>query len=356
MAFIKAILFWVCLLFMALNLGGISMADAKELINNISFSADGKKILFDRNTGTGSRIHVLDLETNDMGVYESPFEEEWAMASYSNDGRRIVFSVTSFIGPRKDKRDFAGMRLATMNPDGSDMRIVTKEPAVRIYPSFSHSGEKIIFARAEDVRKEGKTPAAGYDVWELDLNSGVERRLTRFRFFEMSPPFFMPDDESFLFSAEFPTRFPGLSDNDHKAIEERRKGLVTKYGENTIYKMKTGQENLEPLIIFKRHSSRPELSADGARIFFRAQAYKEDGKPDWTQFFLYSPDGKHRRITYLMFPKGGSIRSAAASPDGERLAVVYGDMQSDDHKIALYRVQDTTSRQIVLPKQARGIN
>jgi Tol biopolymer transport system component len=284
------------------------------------------------------------------------------MARYSDDGRHIVFTITPFItvnlffGPKEEKRDLGGIKLATMSPDGSDLRIVTKEPAVRFFPSFSHSGKKIIFARAERVRKEGKTPAADYDVWELDLASEVERRLTFFRFYQMSAPFYLPDDERFIFSALHPTSFPGLSDKDYNAIEAKRKDLESKYGENRIYLMKPGQDTLEPLLVFGKQSYKPLLSTDGKRIFFRAQAYNEDGKPDWLQFFLYSLDGKHRRITYLKFPKGGTIWSAAVSQDGEFLAIVYGDDDRMHRKIVLYRVQDSTSRPILLPGQANVIN
>ena len=48
-------------------------------IRNVSFSPDGKKILFNRrNVDRTSMIHVYDLETGELIAYQSPVGEEWS--------------------------------------------------------------------------------------------------------------------------------------------------------------------------------------------------------------------------------------------------------------------------------------
>ena len=82
-----------------------------------------------------------------------------------------------------DKADPANWQIAIMDPDGKNVKKITNTPGLKIYPSFSHSGRKIIFARADVIRESGHTPAADYDVYEVDVETGRETRLTQFRFF-----------------------------------------------------------------------------------------------------------------------------------------------------------------------------
>jgi len=66
----------------------------QDIIREISFSPDGKKIIFDRrNAGSASMIHVYDLSTGELSAYQSPEGEKWGDARYSFDGKHIVFIV-----------------------------------------------------------------------------------------------------------------------------------------------------------------------------------------------------------------------------------------------------------------------
>jgi Tol biopolymer transport system component len=348
--------------------GKCSASETKDDIKHLSFSHDGKKILFARkNDATPSRIHVYDLETGELSVYQQPDSELWTQARYSNDGKKIVFVII----PKIDKSlDLANMQIAIMDPDGKNVKKITSSPGTRIYPSFSHSGKKIIFARASDLRESGKTPAAGYDVYELDIKTGEEIRLTHFRFFEMSPPYYFPDDKAFVFSAYGPpTRFPGIPDKDYKTIQKKQKEHESKWGRNeNVYVMQKGQQDLSKLQInledYKHrltdYERSPIITANGC-IFFMTQAYKPDGSGDWEQCFEYSKDGKHRRITNI---KAKTIWSVAVSPDEELLGFVYtkkGDtlfqhyFSPDIRRIVIYKVKDGTNREIILPDKPTKI-
>ena len=53
----------------------------QDFISEISFSPDGKKILFSRrNGGRPYMLHVYDLTTAELSAYQSPKEETWMQA------------------------------------------------------------------------------------------------------------------------------------------------------------------------------------------------------------------------------------------------------------------------------------
>ena len=154
--------------------------EKKDFIRSISFSPDGKKLLFSRiKTGELHRIQVYTMETGDLAVYQPPEGERWIQARYSFDGKRIVFIAMPLI---ECKEDLDNAQVAIMDVDGKNVRKITNTPGLKIYPSFSHTGKKIIFARPAVIRKSGRTPAGDYDVYEVDVVTGRETRLTYFKF------------------------------------------------------------------------------------------------------------------------------------------------------------------------------
>lgn len=326
----------------------------KDYISYISFSPDSKKILFDRQKADGPyQINVFDLDTGSLSAYQSPPGENWSMARYSFDGKLIVFSI---IPSGKKYLELEKMQIAVMDPDGKKVKRITNTPGVKIYPSFSHSRKKIIFCKAGKIRKSGKTPAADYDVYEVDIDTGQETRLSWFKFFMMSQPFYFPDDNIFIFSAYgFPYIFPEILDNDYKAIRKKQEELKSSNRKrppvgvsDDIYVVQKGQKDLPAPYAKSIDGVRdPLITADGLHIYFLTQAYKPDGSGDYEQFFEYSKNGKHRRITNI---KATTIWSGAVSPDGKLLAAVYDIAPNHEiRKIVIYYIKSGTSKEISLP-------
>ena len=362
----KILMVIIAMLFCFIACAGFATMDKekKDVIREISFSPDGKKLIFDRsNIGRASMIHVYDLMTGELSAYQSPEGEKWIHARYSFDGKSIVFIAMPLIGQKEDP---ANWQIAVMDPDGKNVRKITNTTGLKIFPSFSHTGRKIIFARADVIRKKGsRTPAADYDVYEVDVKTGRETRLTHFRFFQMSRPFYFPDDKTFVFWGEFPRAYPAIPDSDgNSAIMDKvRKELEAKYQRNSIYVMQANEKELKPYLVmpdyqkkFKMYvagsetSRLPSLSADGSVLVFVSLGYKPDGSADWEQLYQYSADGNHRRITHL---PATSLWNQAVSPNGELLAVVYGEQTINN--IVLYQVKDGTSKEISLPDQPSRI-
>ena len=351
-------------------IGCATMDNGKyDYIINVSFSPDGKKILFNRrNDDRIFMIHVYDLESGELIAYQSPVGEEWSFARYSFDGKHIVFTIIPY---NKHQEDIADTQIAVMDTDGKNVRKITNTTGFKLYPSFSHSGRKIIFARADKIReKGGRTPVADYDVYEVDVETGRETRLTQFKFYQISNPYYFPDDKTFIFWGDTPFSYTGTFTGILPAATEKMcKELKSKYQNNSIYVMQGSEKELKPYLVmsdygkkFKlydksyEYSRLPSLSTDGAVLVFAAQGYKPDGSGDWEQIFQYSSDGNHRRITHL---NAKPIWDVSVSSKGDLIAVIHNDASSQKiNNIVIYRVSDgTIYKEITLPeKPSRVIN
>ncbi|MBN1364373.1 MAG: PD40 domain-containing protein [Syntrophaceae bacterium] len=341
--------------------GGCATMDIKkqDIIREISFSPDGKKIIFDRrNAGNSNRVHVYNLETGELAAYQPPKGEKWFHAQYSFDGKRIVFIVSA-------EDDPLNPQIAIMNLDGKNVRKITNTQGLKFSPSFSHSGKKIIFARPDVIRTSGKTPAADFDVYEVDVETGRETRLTYFKFFSVSAPYYFPDDKTFVFYGDFPRAYPAIpgSDRSIDIMKKVRKELEFKYKNNFIYVMQANEKELKPYLVMPEYvkkykmyvasseSSRsPSLSADGSVLIFISIGYKPDGSAMGEQLYQYSVDGNHRQITHLPM---GLIWSQTVSPNGELVAIVRGGQATN--KIVICKIKDGTTREIILPVEPSRI-
>jgi Tol biopolymer transport system component len=175
--------------------------------------------------------------------------------------------------------------------------------------------------------------------------------LTRFRFFQMSSPFYLPDDKRFIFAAEWPESCPGNPDCDYDSMMKAIKEYKTRYKENNIFLMGPGEETLKPYIEGYLYSGSPMLSADGKVLIFKAREPATGDRPTHFsyQFYVYSPDGKHRCFTKI---STSSVWSSAVSFAGDQLAVVHNiDSEPGKSGIVIYRVGDGSSKEILLPDE-----
>ncbi len=304
----------------------------EDTISQLSFSHDGKKVVFDRCRNEGCQIQVYDLETGELAAYQSPQNERWSMGKYSYDGKSITFSV--FPIKSNDDLDLGNMQIAVMDADGKNFKKVTTGPGAKLYPAFSHNGKKILYACAARIREKGKTPAADYDAWEVNLETGEQTQLTFFKYFYMGNLTYFPDDERYIYYGELPEVFEGVKSYQNetafkqKMIELAKKGM----GIHAVVVMK-GKEMIPKIYNFgdKVVPEKPLLSKDGSVLIFEKSA--SAGK-----FYQYSTDGNHRLVVQV-----GSVDSAAISPDGKYMGRCNGET------ISVLRVSDGTAyRGIVL--------
>lgn len=185
---------------------------------------------------------------------------------------------------------------------------------------------------------------AGFDIYEVDIDSGEESRLTWYKFYSMGPPSYLPGDKQFIFAAEYPSKNPGLSEEDKTANERIKNLFPAKYKGPLMYVMERNQRMLKPYIADYSYSSKPIITVDGKQIFFLASGSpKTDG--DWQRYYKYMPDGKHQSIAHIK----SIVYSAAISPSGDYLVVVCGG--DNGNHIVIYNVADGKSKEIKLPDQ-----
>jgi Tol biopolymer transport system component len=291
-----------------------AMLEEKDTISNLSFSHDGKSVVFDRCQNDGCQIQVYNLEIGELAAYQSPKNERWTMGKYSYDGKRITFSVI----PKKPEGglDLGDMQIAVMDADGKNYKKVTTGPGAKLYPAFSHNGKKILYARAKRIREQGQTPAAQYDAWEVNLETGVQEQLTFCEYYYMSNLTYFPDDERFIYYGEMPSSYKGEEASFVKdsAFKKKMDELIPQgksiYG---LVVMK-GKELFPNPYHFPPKTSphKPLLSKDGSVLIYEKS---ESGK-----FYQYSEDGNHRLVS-----NSGSVSSIAISPDGQYFGSNFDD-------------------------------
>jgi hypothetical protein len=259
------------------------------------------------------------------------------MARYSFDGKHIVLST---IPKGPSGLDLSNMQLLMMDPNGENKRLITNSIGPKIYPSFSHSGDKIIYAKAGNIREHGRTPAADYDIFEVDIKNGYETRLTWFKFFVIFPPYLFPDDNTIISGAVDP---PGMENI-------KCKNLTKEY----VFILVKGQrDSLESLVCTKFGNRNGLISWDGKHIYFKATAQNPDGiHGDGDQYFEYIKYGEYHQITQMS--RSTFIKSAALSYDWRYLALIVIDKSI---KIKICNIETGNSRTLILPdKPTRIIN
>ena len=297
------------------------MLEEKDTISELSFSHDGKKVVFDRCKNEGCQIQVYDLETGELAAYQSPKGERWTMGKYAYDGKKITFSVIPINS--KGILDLGEMQIAIMDADGKNYKKVTTGQGAKLYPTFSHSGKKILYARAAHIRTQGRTPAGQYDAWEVNLENGGQTQLTFFEYFYMGNLSYFPDDERFIYYGEMPNVFPGArygygTDFNKNMVELAKKGM----GIHGLVVMK-GQELIPNPYRFPEQTlpQKSLLSKDGSMLIYEKS---HSGK-----FFLYSEDGNHRLVV-----DAGPSTSVSISPDWKLFAIIAVSKTIDTFTVA----------------------
>jgi Tol biopolymer transport system component len=133
--------------------------DLPHLNNAPSFSRDGRVLVsanYPGDRALRTEVVELDRRTGMARTYASGPSAEW-LASYSRDGRSILFNSTRTGGSDLYEADRA---------TGALLRL-TSDPRYEAHASYMDGGRRIIFHR--------QTEGDNYDVVIRDLKSGVEQ-------------------------------------------------------------------------------------------------------------------------------------------------------------------------------------
>ena len=352
--------YFVWLLFIALLLGGlwgcenadVTKGKAEDYKRNHpsasqvnaslqDISPDNKILSFDYGAPYWSNIATYHVATGTVHVFKDIKTKMNVFPSFSHDGTKIVF-----LGAKE--RDYA-RNIYIMNADGSGLRQITTFPETEREdfikaPSFSPDGKRIIFSRSHRKRERAfplqGSMHADWDVYEVDIATGMERRLTNYNFYEISWPYYMADGKRFIFSGEGPHNPVGKGPKDFKEYEE-------KYQKNFVFIMDGSKNDLKPAFVNGRYSYRPSVSSNDAILFVSKTNEMDDHATakDTYDLFIYKR-GKIERLTKLH----SYIGYGRLSRDGS--AIIFSkrsDKTSDEYSEGMMKSDGTELKEIKIP-------
>lgn len=278
----------------------------KEQFAVMGFSPDSKKLYLEFvDTSRHLRIGWMDLVTKQVTLFAPQnTQDELASPSSSADGRQLAIVIKAAAS------NYDKSQIGVLDLESNTYRAITKSDSYKQFPSFSQDGKKIIYAQPARRRESGKTKFSEWDIYETDVATGVERRLTDFCFFAVSQPFYLEDGEKFVFSGEYPScNYPSRNDSDYLAYEKRYQG-------NDIFMRRIESEGspLEPLLQNGKYASEAFMTRNGT-IFFVSRTNEMDGiemgKYNF-DIFVYKEDAI-KRLTNLKTYLSGLV----VSPRGD---------------------------------------
>lgn len=272
------------------------------------------------------RLGIYDLTARSLRLVPKPENESWVGASFSPDGRQVVFVSSINVSEEQSHHG----QISIVDLDGTSYRKITNSPTPKNSPSFSQDGTKIIYARYNKLLPPRDTisaagPRRGYrpidgDIYEVGIDGGEETRLTHYEFSIIGKPYYFPDGRRFIFHAEAPA---GASLDEFRAY-------MKKYSRHNIYVMERGisvsTNKLQPAILFESGASYPSVSRDG-KILFVAGVEEMDAiqkKMSRRHSIFIRIDEKNSRIIH----PGTNLYDAVISPDGRKIAYL-SDIKKD---------------------------
>jgi len=295
-------------------------------------------------------------ERCDLGTYEiatdkvsrfKPTEHRFnASPSYSHDGKMLTF-----VAGEENRRHIYvaqsdGSNARRLTDDVPDSQSNRKDTQLKYdaMPSFSPDGGKVIFKRSTVWRERayplGGTMLSHWDIFEIDLRIGSERRLTTYEFYDMERPYYMPDGKRFIFSAIGPKTKPGQF---HLSAREYQ----GEYRGNNIFIMDGVKNELRPALVNGKSSDRPSVS-NNADILFTSITNEMDKLPDPFHYdlFLYK-NGKISRITKM----GAHILEPRISNDGTMavLLAITSNPRNNRTTLWIVNTDGTGLKKIPLP-------
>lgn len=293
-----------------LGLVGNALGDEYKQFRLGGFSPDGGKLVLSYCTDRPScKFGYLDIRSQVFSelVPKDP-DQIWSPGGFSPDGSQIAISI------RRKSENGRFAQLAIFDLGTHHLTELTSTPSYKSSPSFSHDGKKIIFAQSNRERESGKTRFSDWDIYELGRDGKNERRLTAFRFFSVTPPAYLRDDQRFIFSGDSPHGYVSPSG------EQGYKPYKAQFLDNGVFVLpRSGEQRLIPFFTNGELSGLPVISADGTKIVYTARTDKLDGVSTRFTYDLFLFDGKrHRRLSRL----DSLIRDTALSADGAAVALV----------------------------------
>jgi Tol biopolymer transport system component len=268
----------------------------------------------------GSNVRRLTFTTGQLGSGHS------SMPTWSPDGRSIAFSSDRQLDDAANEA-MGENDVFLMNPDGSGIRRLTRDPAADGQPDFSPGGERIAFVSTRDGNPE---------IYSIGVAGNEEQRLTVWDGWDEFPDWH-PDGSMILFESEGRDRFDGLflmdaDGGNVRHIINGHRGRWSPDGNKIAFAARNcevgsteGGFDLEPLPLERVEERCGVERAAAYGIFIldvMTGALHRVFPPSAGHAELPSPDGLSRSTV------SGGVEPVW-SPDGEKLLFHWGRVGSD---------------------------
>jgi Tol biopolymer transport system component len=288
-------------------------------------ASDNNTLLFPYFSVFESKLAIYNLSTGEIRKLDIPGIRHCTQPSYSRDGKQIVFTGSNDEWQGEKSFQIMNKNFYIINSDGTGLRQVSHFPVnkrklgepgkVKVCDdaSFSPDGRKLIY-RCADMQRKKAWPLEGtmfswWDIYEMDISTGAERKLTDFAFYSMGSVYYLSDGRRFVFSGGGPLKLITASkDNENAANQYKENQIFIMDGVNHVYK---------PLFTYGSHADVCAITHDDT-ILFVSDLSKADGGttgPPICDLFLRKTDGSIRRVTNIK----NENYSAHISPDGSRI-------------------------------------
>jgi TolB protein len=148
-----------------------------------AFSADGRYHCYALSSTSPQLVLVIqDTKEKTEAVFR-PRDARAVVRSptISPDGQRVVFSLS----------DVGGHRIASVNMQGQDLKILSASPGMNTSPAFSPDGKQIAFSSSRD---------GDFEIYVMDADGGNVRRLTNSPGLD-TRPVWSPDGKRLAFTS-----------------------------------------------------------------------------------------------------------------------------------------------------------
>jgi Tol biopolymer transport system component len=198
-----------------------------------------------------------------------------------------------------------------------------------------------------------------WDIYEIEVEIGKERRLTNYEFYRISQPFYLPDGKKFIFSAELSMRVSSLESGIDRKEQDK---YWNQYRWNTIFIMDGVNNELKPILKNGRYSGAPQIAREGVIVFLSDVTDIDGIARTGTIYYDLFVSGKWKNKRLIGGPLGG-LRFTV-SPDGNRVVFSYsrgpgsrglsiinldgsgrGEIRIPWHKLKIQTVQSDSKKQ-----------